>query len=479
MRLRFAPSPTGFLHIGNARTAIINHIYAQKTGSQLILRVEDTDMERSSKESEQSILADLKWLGIEWVEGPDLGGENGPYRQSERFDIYKQYTEKLIAEGNAYYCYCTAEEVDEMRKEAQASGSNESYNGHCRNLSPEEIEKYKAEGRKPTVRFKVPENKTVAFTDLMKGEVSFDSANIGGDFIIVRSDGVPVYNYIVVIDDLLMKISHVIRGEDHLSNTPKQILIADALGFEKPQYAHMPLIMGEDRKKLSKRHGITSVNLYREEGYLPEALVNYIAMLGWASESGEEILPFKQMTSEFDLGAISKSAAIFDFKKLKWMNGNYIRSKSNEELLELFRPYIEKAGYSVDTYDREWFLSLIELLKKYCELLSDIQTQLPLFLEKELTYSEDALALFASEEGKTAVSTAHELFKNDDLKETFASDFVNLVKEKTGLKGKKLFMPCRTIITGSQHGPDLEEVMRILGYDTVKNRVEQAYKRIS
>jgi glutamyl-tRNA synthetase len=322
MRVRFAPSPTGFLHIGNARTAVVNHLIAIKNKADFIIRIEDTDRERSSVESEISILDDLRWLGIEWNEGPDKDRGHGPYRQSERDSIYREYTDRLIKSGNAFKCFCTNEQVEEDKKQAVAG--NKPFLDRCRDLSVEEQLKRSAHGEFP-VKFKVPEGRTITFNDKIKGTVSFNSSNIGGDFIIVRSDGGPVYNYIVIIDDALMEISHVIRGEDHLSNTPKQILIAQALNLPVPEYAHLPLILGNDKKKLSKRHGITSVDLYRQEGYLPEALMNYLGLLGWSTESGEEIVEFDKLVSLFDISAIGKSPAVLDFQKLKWMNGSYMK----------------------------------------------------------------------------------------------------------------------------------------------------------
>ena len=381
MRLRFAPSPTGFLHIGNLRTAICNYLIAKKYNAQLVLRIEDTDMERSSKKSEESIIYDLKWTGIEWDEGPDIGGDYGPYRQSERFEIYKEYTEKLIQNGHAYYCYCNQDELDEMRSKGISENKGFVYPGKCKNLSEKEIIKFKDEGRKPSVRFSVPQEETITINDLVKGRVRFDSDNIGGDFIIVRPDGVPVYNYIVVIDDALMKITHVIRGEDHLSNTPKQMLIARALNLPAPQYAHHGLMLGQDRSKLSKRHGITSVEMYREEGYLPQALINYLAMLGWASESGEEIMPLDEIVKQIDIDNLAKTPAIFDFQKLKWMNGNYIRDYPVNELTKLLMPYIQEAGYNLDGKETVWLENVATLLRGNCEVLSDIGGLIGIFVE--------------------------------------------------------------------------------------------------
>ncbi|HDP81297.1 MAG TPA: glutamate--tRNA ligase, partial [Spirochaetes bacterium] len=381
MRLRFAPSPTGYLHIGNARTAICNHVIARKFGAEMVLRVEDTDMERSSAESEKSILEDLRWLGVQWNEGPDAGGNFGPYRQSERFDIYREYTDRLLKEGKAYHCYCSPEELDAMRDEAAREGRAFAYNGRCRSLAPEEKKSLEAEGRKPTVRFLVPGGESIVVDDLIKGAVRFESGNIGGDFIIVRSDGTPMYNYIVIIDDALMGITHVIRGEDHLPNTPKQILIARALGLPVPAYAHLALVLGPDRAKLSKRHGMTSVEMYRREGYLPQALFNYLSLLGWAPESGEEILSPEEIARQIEIGNLGRSAAVFDFQKLRWMNGQYIRSLPLASMTDLFLPYLREAGYAADGLDRGWLEKVIDLVRGNCEVLSDIPRFIGMFLD--------------------------------------------------------------------------------------------------
>ncbi|MCX7678123.1 MAG: glutamate--tRNA ligase [Spirochaetes bacterium] len=473
MRLRFAPSPTGFLHIGNARTAIINYLLSKKYNAVLVLRIEDTDVERSSRESEESILRDLQWLGIQWHEGPDVGGNFGPYRQSERLEIYKQFSEQLLKNGNAYYCFCTQEELETMRARAFETGTYE-YSGRCRNLSTAEKERFRAEGRKPTIRFRVPENETVIVDDAIKGKVVFSSENIGGDFIIVRSDGMPVYNYIVIIDDALMKITHVVRGEDHLSNTPKQILIARALNLPVPQYAHLALVMGNDRKKLSKRHGITSVDLYRKEGYLPEALVNYLAMLGWAAEDEREILSMQEIVAQIELEKLAKSAAIFDFQKLRWMNSHYVRLKSAIELLPLIQPYLQEVGIDANAVEREKLLRAIELLKPYCELLSDIKNFAPMLLSEIPAYDEEAKQILMSDEATILIKEAFSFFS-----ETPSSDigqFVNVVKAKTGFKGKQLFHPLRALLTGKLKGPELDQVISLLGYDGCKKRVEYAHR---
>lgn len=476
MRLRFAPSPTGYLHIGNARTAMLNYLIKRKHNATLIIRVEDTDLERSSIESEQSILDDLRWLGIEWDEGPDKGGEYGPYRQSERFDIYKKYTEKLLSEDKAYYCYCTEEELHDMRQGASGQESFV-YPGRCRNLSEKEREEHESHGIKPTVRFKIPAGERVAVNDLIKEKVVFDSENIGGDFIIVRSDGTPVYNYIVIIDDALMNISHVIRGEDHLSNTPKQILIARALNLPIPEYAHHALVLGPDRSKLSKRHGITSVQMYRKEGYLPDALLNYTSMLGWAAESGEEILSIDDIVNQFEIKNLSGSAAIFDFQKLRWMNGNYIRSYPLDKIMELFTPYIEEAAYPVDNIQRDWLESVISLIRGNCEVLSEIKNHIGLFLGDIIEPDTEADNLLKEDDSRIIISAAYDLIHSSINEDNYVTDLIPSITGDTGLKGKKLFLPIRAIITGRLKGPELDKALALIGYEKSRKRIEFMYTR--
>jgi glutamyl-tRNA synthetase len=477
MRVRFAPSPTGFLHIGNARTAIINYLVSRRFGADFVLRIEDTDLERSSKESEASIFHDLAWLGLSWTEGPDKPKDCGPYRQSERFDIYARYTEKLLAEGKAYHCYCSQEELDAQRAVCEAKGESFVYPGTCRHLTEDQRRQKESEGRKPTVRLHVPEGESIDVDDAIKGPVHFDSRNIGGDFIIVRSDGIPIFNYIVIIDDALMKITHVIRGEDHLPNTPKQIMVARALGLPVPKFAHLPLVLGDDRKKLSKRHGITSVDNYRAEGYLPEALVNYIAMMGWSAGSGDEIMPAEKIAEQIDLSLLGKSAAVFDFTKLRWVNAHYIRSYDLAKITDLFIPYLQKEGYDTSAMDREKLEKIIALVRGSCELLSDIGKVSRIFLEEVPAPDAEADELLKTEEGKKAAAAAFELMGTEITAENFASDLINKIKEKTGLKGKNLFHPCRALLTSSLAGPDLAEAMKVLGFEVCVKRVKAVHER--
>jgi glutamyl-tRNA synthetase len=468
MRVRFAPSPTGYLHIGNARTAVVNHLIAKKTGADFIIRIEDTDKERSTYESEVSILDDLRWLGIEWNEGPDKDKGNGPYRQSERDQIYREYTKKLLNSGHAFKCFCTNEQVEEDKKDAQAQ--NKPFLDRCRNLSLDEQEELCAGGEFP-VKFKVPEGETIIFEDKIKEKVTFNSSNIGGDFIIVRSDGGPVYNYIVSIDDALMKITHVIRGEDHLSNTPKQILIAKALNLPIPEYAHLPLILGSDKKKLSKRHGITSVDIYRQEGYLPEALMNYLGLLGWSTESGEEILDFDKMASMFDISNIGKSAAVFDFQKLKWMNGSYMKKYSLSEITGIFTPYLEKAGFNVNAISRDKLENIISIIRNSCEILSDVVKPASIFFNEINIPDEEADSLLNEDYSKDIIKIAAEIIPSLN-EETVLTGLISGIKEKTEHKGKKLFHPIRAMITGTLSGPELDLAIPVIGYNNLKKRIE-------
>ena len=481
MRVRFAPSPTGYLHIGNARTAVVNYLIAKKHNADFIIRIEDTDKERSTAESEISILNDLKWLGIEWNEGPDKENpgmelpskDTGPYRQSERDDIYREYTEKLLKNGHAFKCFCTNEQVEEDKKEAM--DENRPFLDRCRNLSQEEQKELCAGGEFP-VKFKVPENVTITFEDKIKGEVVFNSSNIGGDFIIVRSDGAPVYNYIVSIDDALMKITHVIRGEDHLSNTPKQILIAKAFGLPIPEYAHLPLILGFDKKKLSKRHGITSVDLYKKEGYLPEALMNYLGLFGWATESGDEILDFDKLVSLFDISNIGKSPAIFDFHKLKWMNGFYMKKYPLNEMTDMFIPYLEEAGFNVRNTSRGELENIISLIRNSCEILSDVSAIAGIFFHEINPITEDADKLLQENYSKDIINIMYDAVQTMN-EESIKSDLISTVKDKTEHKGKKLFHPIRAVITGTLSGPDLDLAIPIIGFDKIKKRIENCKKR--
>lgn len=343
IRVRFAPSPTGMLHIGGARTALFNWLYARHYNGTFVLRIEDTDQVRSTEEAVNVILEGMKWLGLDWDEGPGKGGEYSPYYQMQRLHLYQKYAKQLLKDKKAYYCYCTREELAESREKQSKENKSLKYDRRCLNLSEEDKKRYEAEGRKPVIRLKIP-NKKIAFNDLLRGEVTFDGGLLS-DFVIMKSDGIPTYNYAVVIDDALMKITDVMRGDDHISNTPKQIVIYEALGFDVPKFAHIPMIMGEDHAKLSKRHGAASVMEYRKMGYIPEALVNYIAHLGWSSGSNREIFSVEEIAKEFTLDKISKHAAVFSMEKLNWFNSEYLKKTPIDFLTKMLLPFLKEANY--------------------------------------------------------------------------------------------------------------------------------------
>src|SRR6186713_310773 len=347
MRLRFAPSPTGQLHVGNARTALFNWLLARGRGGVLVLRIEDTDTERSTRQSEQSILADLKWLGLDWDEGPDVGGPHGPYRQSERVDLYATTVNEWLGNGRAYRCFCTPDRLEADRQAALAAGLPPKYGGRCRDLPAAEVADRIANGEAAAIRFRIPERRDVTFNDIVRGTVTF-STDVIGDPVIVRSDGRPAYNFAVVVDDVQMAITHVIRGEDHISNTPRQVLMYEALGAKPPAFAHLSLVLGPDHAPLSKRHGATSVAEFRERGYLPEALVNYLALIGWSPGGGDELLPLDELARRFSLGGVSHSAGVFDEEKLAWANRHYLKLAEPVRLAALVVRYLRKTGLATD-----------------------------------------------------------------------------------------------------------------------------------
>lgn len=475
VRVRFAPSPTGPFHIGGARSALFNWLFARKMGGKLILRIEDTDLERSSRESEENIKAALKWLGMDWDEGIDVGGENGPYRQTERLDIYKKYTEKLLAEGKAYYCYCTDEELEEERQALIKEGKMPRYMGKCRNLTPEQIAAYEAEGRKPTVRFRVPADQQILVRDMVRGDVVFDSNNIG-DFVIVKSDGIPTYNYAVVIDDALMHITHVIRAEEHLSNTPRQCLVYDALGFEKPVFGHISLILGKDHTKMSKRHGATSVDQYRQLGYLPEGIVNFLALLGWAPNSEQEIFSIDELIKEFSMERVAKNPAVFDIDKLNWINQHYMRQLDDEAFFAAAKPHMIAAGYMTGEETGEklaWLKKVVATSKDHVSFAAQIPASVEMYFNDEFGFENDeAAAVLQAETVPTVIDMLlEELPKLEVLDGAAVKALFKTIQKTTKLKGKDVFMPIRVALTGNQHGPELAEMVPLLGIERTEKRI--------
>lgn len=475
IKVRFAPSPTGPLHIGGARSALFNYLLARRFGGKMVLRIEDTDLERSSRQSEENIIESLKWLGLDWDEGPDVGGEYGPYRQTERLELYTETAQKLIDQGFAYRCYCSEEELEEQRQAFIAKGELPRYSGCCRNLTKEQEEKYISEGRKPVIRFKVPKDQMIIINDLVRGTVNFESNGIG-DFVIIKSDGIPTYNFAVTVDDHLMKITHVIRAEEHLSNTPRQILIYEALGWEKPTFAHISLILGKDKTKMSKRHGATSVVQYREQGYLPEAVVNFLALLGWAPGGEEEIFTMEQLIEQFSLDRVAKNPAVFDMDKLKWINGYYIRQSPIERITDLALPYFKEAGFlsgEINEEQYQWAKMIVTAVQEKIHALSEIVDYLPIFTGEEVIVENEEAAQVLEEEQVPQVIEAlrSKLAEMDILEPDAVKKALKAITKETKLGGRKVYMPLRVALTGQMHGPELHYIIPILGKDLIAKRL--------
>jgi glutamyl-tRNA synthetase len=473
VRVRFAPAPTGLLHIGNARTALFNYIFAKRHGGTFILRIEDTDVERSTETSMDRILKDLQWLGIRWEEGPDKGGSAGPYRQSQRLQLYNDYAEQLFREAKAYKCFCSNERLEALRKEQISKGVMPRYDGRCRSLSKAEISKLESEGVRPVLRFQIGKG-SIVFEDLVHGRMHFESEGMG-DFIIIRSDGMAAYNFACVIDDHLMHVTHVIRGEDHLSNTPRQILIYQALGWQSPVFAHHPLILGKDRSPLSKRHGATAVSQYREEGFLPEALLNYLVLLGWSPPSGEEILPLEKIVKDFSLGDVSKSAPIFNRKKLEWLNSHYIRKKEEEPFSELLLPYLEKAVLTIHQIDPNHLTKISGVLKENIVILSQIEEYLGIFFDEKFLFEEGAKTVLLDSGNRESLHIILNVLEaSSEITPDNCSSLLSQLEEKTGRKGKNLYAPLRAGVTGKMKGPELVKTLPLLGRERMIKRLKMA-----
>ena len=460
MRLRFAPSPTGQLHVGNARTALFNWLLARGAGGTFVLRVEDTDIERSSRQSEAAILEDLRWMGLEWTEGVEAGGDVGPYRQTERLHIYRAHTVELLSRGLAYRCFCTAEQLDADRHAALAAGQPPQYVGRCRDIPVDVARKRVENGEKAVIRFRVPADREVVFQDVVRGEVRFHTSVIG-DPVLVRSDSVAAYNFAVVIDDALMGITHVIRGEDHISNTPRQILLYEAFGWTPPAFAHVSLVMGADHAPLSKRHGATSVGEFRARGYLPEALTNYLALLGWSPGEGEELLPLEELAKRFRLEDVGKSAGIFDFEKLAWVNRHYLKLASPVRLAALSVAHLKNAGFLLEPTPKD--LAFLAQVVPSVAAAVDRLDQVPLRLKFLFDYSAqralDTPGVREEAEAARPVveALAEELGTAPPMldRESFRAVAAR-VREKTGQKGKALFHPLRLVLTGEPEGLELD-----------------------
>ena len=476
LRVRFAPSPTGPFHIGGARSALFNWLLARKEGGKFILRIEDTDLERSTRESEENIKEALRWLGIDWDEGVDVGGPYGPYRQTERLDLYREYTDKLLAAGHAYHCYCSEEELEAERQALTAKGETPRYLGRCRSLTDADRARLAAEGRKATVRFKVPENRQIIFNDLVRETVSFESSGIG-DFVIVKSDGIPVYNYAVVLDDALMHVTHVIRAEEHLSNTPRQILIYQALGLPLPVFGHISLILGQDRTKMSKRHGATSVEQYKSLGYLSGALVNFLALLGWAPEGEEEIFSREELIQKFSLDRVAKNPAVFDVDKLNWLNAHYLRQAGPSVITELALPHLEAAGYislPLSEEQRAWLEQAVAVVQEHISYAAQAAQHLAVFFNDNVTFdSDEARAILRDADIPQVMAAFRErLAALPAVDDAAVKGVLKGIVKDLKLGGNKVYMPVRVALTGQAHGPDLIRLIVLLGRERVLARME-------
>jgi nondiscriminating glutamyl-tRNA synthetase len=487
VRVRFAPSPTGHLHVGNARTALFNWLFARQKRGTMVLRVEDTDIERSEARFEAQLIEDLKWLGLDWDEGPDVGGSYGPYRQSDRLEIYREHAERLLQEGTAYLCFCTEEELQKERGRAIADQRQAIYSGKCRALDPAEAKRRREAGEASAIRLKIPEH-PIRFHDIVHGNVEF-SNEVVSDPIILRSSGMPVYNYVVVIDDALMKITHVIRGDDHLSNTPKQVALYEALYWPVPEFAHLSTILGADRERLSKRHGATSIANFRDMGVLPEALANYLALLGWAPSGGtREIFSLQELVKEFSLERVTPSPAVFDMEKLYWLNRHYLKQAPPERINKLALPYYARAMVEdlaqtegVQSSEQHqwipaepvltWLGKVTQLFRPYVDRLDQLPER------ASAIFHYDARTAVGNPDNAEVLSWPHtnaaiarftqkilqdESAKSGHLTPQCFKRIVNEVKAETSAKGKELFHPIRIMIIGSHSGPEFDKLIPII-----------------
>ena len=480
IRVRYAPSPTGHLHIGNARTALFNYLFARHNDGDFIIRTEDTDQKRTIEHGEESQLENLTWLGIDWDEGPDKSGDYGPYRQSVPKDIYDTHIDHLLMANRAYHCYCTQEELEEEREQQRARGEMPHYGGTCSHLSAAEKAEKEAAGIVPTIRFRVPTDQTFSFDDIVKGPISFESSSVGGDYIIRKRDGFPTYNFAVVVDDHLMKITHVLRGDDHIANTPKQMMIYEAFGWDMPEFGHMTLIVNaESGKKLSKRDEsiLQFIGQYRELGYSPEAMFNFITLLGWSPVGEEEIFSREEFIKMFDPTRLSKSPAAFDSKKLEWISNHYMKDMPLEDVVPAATEHLIAAGKvpaNPTPETNEWIHKLVGLYHEQMSYAAEIVPLADLFFGDGIEL-DDAEKEFLSSETSPIVIKAFkekiptiEPFDAATIKAT-----IKEVQKETGIKGKNLFMPLRIAISGEMHGPELGTTIQLLGKEISISHIEQ------
>ena len=461
VRVRFAPSPTGYLHIGNARTALFNWLFARKVGGRFILRIEDTDPERSRREFVDALLEDLRWLGLEWDEGPEVGGPFGPYFQSQRKQLYDEHLQRLLQEGRAFYCFCPPGQAPRI-------------DWGCREVPRAEAEERISRGEHAVIRFRTPHDRTITFRDLLRGEVRFPGSEVG-DFSIYRSDGMPLYNFSVVVDDALMRITHVIRGEDHLSNTPKQLLLYEAFGYEPPQFLHLPLILGSDGAPLSKRHGATSVRAYREMGFLPEALVNYLALLGWNPGTEEEIMTPCRILELFRLEDLNDAPARFSWDRLRWMNGKHLRALPEERLARLFAEWLRRAGQTISDEEAH---RLVPLYRERVFTLSELVEKTKYLFEEPEIPDELREKYLTDPQVVEALRQLRGLLEETPFEKEALETAIRGWLSEHGLKPRKVLQPLRVVLTGTDASPGIFELMAYLGKETVLRRLDRFFSRI-
>ncbi|GAB6085529.1 glutamate--tRNA ligase [Alkaliphilus crotonatoxidans] len=483
VRVRFAPSPTGFVHIGSLRTALYNYLFARRNGGKYILRIEDTDQSRLVEGAVEGMLRAMAWAGINHDEGVAVvdgkmvdQGDYGPYVQSQRLEIYQRYINELLEKGHAYHCFCSKERIDEVREKQKAAGELPKYDGHCRNLSKEAVAAKIANKEPYVIRLKLPEGKDIAFSDVVRGNVVVNTADMD-DQVLIKSDGFPTYHFAVVVDDHLMGITHVIRGEEWLISTPKHVYLYEAFGWQAPQYVHLPNILNNEKKKLSKRHGDVAVEDFIKKGYLPEALVNYIALVGWSPEDNQEIFSLEELEAKFSLERVSKSGGVFDVNKLNWVNSHYIKESDNNRITDLAIPHLVKAGYltqeeAEERYD--WLTEVIGILKEKLSYVAEIVDYADIFFKTEIEpEDEDAREILKDESMAQLLNAFEEKVKGAQVIDAdFGKGALKAIQKETGLKGPKLFKPIRVAITGKSHGPDINQIIKVLGKQNLLSRIE-------
>jgi len=483
IRLRFAPSPTGYLHIGGLRTALYNYLFAKHNNGKFVLRIEDTDQTRFVEGAIENLIESLHWSGVKYDEGVFVEdgkivqkGEYGPYIQSERLEIYKKYVDELIEKGHAYYCFCSKERLEQVREEQKVNGLVPKYDGFCRNISIEEAKERIAKGEEYVVRLKLPQDYDVKFQDLVRGDIVINTDDID-DQVLLKSDGYPTYHMAVVVDDHLMEITHIVRGEEWLPSTPKHIYLYEVFGWKKPIYVHLPTVLNKDRKKLSKRQGDVSVEDFRDKGYLPEGLVNYLALVGWSPEDNQEILSMEELIDKFSFERVSKTGGIFDKDKLNWVNGHYIRSSSIERITDMAVPYLIEAGFIDDEFAKnryDWIKLLVHTVQESLDTVAEVVEKVEfIFKEHVEIVEEDALEIIKGEQVRVVLTAIKEELSNvEEVDEEYAKGFMKLIQKATEVKGKNLFMPARVALTGMAHGPEFVNILVLLGKQNILKRID-------